>query len=96
MEYAFEFDEAKSAVNKDKHGIDFIEAQLLWKDGEIVGFAARPLGEETRWGAIGSLSGKYWTAIFTWRDTTIRLISVRRSREQEVKYYESQRTRQEI
>jgi uncharacterized protein len=96
MEYVFEFDEAKSAANRDKHGIDFIQAQEIWDDSEIVGFQAKPLKEETRWGAIGCLAGKYWTAIFTWRGATIRLISVRRSRSQEVTYYESQRTRQEI
>ena len=30
MEDAFEFDPAKSAANRDKHGIDFVEAQGLW------------------------------------------------------------------
>jgi uncharacterized DUF497 family protein len=28
----FEFDAAKSAANKLKHGIDFVEAQALWAD----------------------------------------------------------------
>lgn len=28
----FEFDERKSAANKAKHGIDFVEAQALWLD----------------------------------------------------------------
>ena len=27
----FEFDPAKSAANRDKHGIDFVEAQGLWR-----------------------------------------------------------------
>ncbi|MCK2148050.1 MULTISPECIES: BrnT family toxin [Pseudomonadota] len=27
----FEFDEAKSQANQDKHGIDFVVAQVLWK-----------------------------------------------------------------
>ena len=32
----FEFDPEKSASNKDKHGIDFIEAQALWQDGGAI------------------------------------------------------------
>ena len=32
----FEFDPAKSALNKDKHGIDFVEAQALWKDEDRI------------------------------------------------------------
>ena len=30
MQFAFEFDEAKSRANDVKHGIDFVEAQALW------------------------------------------------------------------
>ena len=30
MDHEFEFDSAKSAANRDKHGIDFVEAQQLW------------------------------------------------------------------
>ncbi|RKY52702.1 MAG: BrnT family toxin, partial [Candidatus Neomarinimicrobiota bacterium] len=28
----FEYDIDKSRINKEKHGIDFIEAQSLWED----------------------------------------------------------------
>lgn len=28
----FEFDPEKSAANKTKHGIDFVEAQEIWTD----------------------------------------------------------------
>jgi uncharacterized protein len=28
----FEFDEARSRANKAKHGIDFVEAQVLWEE----------------------------------------------------------------
>jgi hypothetical protein len=31
----FEFDPQKSAINKAKHGIDFIEAQVLWKSKHV-------------------------------------------------------------
>jgi len=85
----FEFDPAKSAVNKDKHGIDFLEAQALWKDGKLVEAPSLYESEE-RTIAVGMIEGKHWSAIYTLRADRVRLISVRRSREREVKYYEGQ------
>ena len=32
----FEYDPAKSVTNKAKHGIDFDEAQVLWKDARML------------------------------------------------------------
>jgi uncharacterized DUF497 family protein len=32
----FEFDPVKSTANKDKHGIDFVEAQVLWNDPDRI------------------------------------------------------------
>lgn len=85
----FEFDPAKSAANKDKHGIDFVEAQALWLDGglEIVLSKSRMTDEE-RFLAIGRIDGRHWTAICTLRGEAIRIISVRRARKEEVDYYE--------
>ena len=85
----FEFDPAKSAANKDKHGIDFVEAQALWSDLRRTEFDARQL-PEARSGLIGEYGGKLWTAIFTMRGEMVRIISVRRSRPVEVKLYEAQ------
>jgi uncharacterized protein len=85
----FEFDPAKSAANKDKHGIDFVEAQALWLDGglEVVLSKSR-MTEEERFLAIGRIESKHWTAICTFRGEAIRIISVRRARKEEVDYYE--------
>lgn len=87
----FEFDPAKSAANKDKHGIDFVEAQALWLDGglEVVLSKSR-MTEEERFLAIGQIAGKHWTAICTFRGEAIRIISVRRARKEEVGYYEGE------
>ena len=85
----FEYDSAKSAENKRKHGIDFVDAQVLWTDPEIVEIPAR-VTDEARWVAIGRIGGKHWSAVFTRRNENIRLISVRRSREEEVAIYESE------
>jgi uncharacterized protein len=88
----FEFDQAKSISNKVKHGIDFDEAQVLWLDEDLIEFTAKQLDGEMRSAAIGILNEKHWTAFYTWRGEAVRLISVRRSRNNEVRYYEDQRT----
>ena len=84
----FEFDEAKSRVNKTKHGIDFIEAQALWLDEMLLEVPARTV-DEPRFLVVGTIAGKQWSAIVTYRENKIRLISVRRAREDEVALYES-------
>ena len=85
----FEFDEQKSRANKAKHGIDFVEAQALWADDGLVEVPARS-GTETRYLVVGLMDGKHWSAFITYRDQTIRLISVRRSRPEEVAIYEGE------
>jgi len=42
----FEFDERKSRINLLKHGIDFIEAQAIWRDENLAEIPARFDGEE--------------------------------------------------
>ena len=85
----FEFDPAKSAENKRKHGIDFELAIALWNDDALVEIPARVV-DEPRWLVIGKLMDKHWSAVITRRGENIRLISVRRSRDEEVAIYESE------
>ena len=82
----FEFDPAKSASNKDKHGLDFIEAQALWLDERRIIGPARSDGEK-RFVLVGVIDGMLWTAIYTMRGSSVRLISVRRARGYEVENY---------
>ena len=84
----FEFDLHKSKLNKSKHGIDFREAQQLWKDPFRLVIPARTT-DESRYLLIGKISERHWSAIFTYRGEAIRLISVRRSRKEEIELYES-------
>jgi len=84
----FEYDPEKSAANKRKHGIDFEEAQELWLDPAAVEIPAR-VTDEPRWVVIGKIGEKHWSAVITRRNESIRLISVRRSRDEEVELYES-------
>jgi uncharacterized protein len=83
----FEFDPAKSAANRAKHGIDFEQAQGLWNDPDHA-LAPALAGSEPRFVAIGKIGDKIWTAVFTWRGDRVRIISVRRARENEVERYE--------
>lgn len=78
----FEFDHLKSSSNKEKHGIDFDEAQHLWLDPERTIIPARTL-LETRYLMIARLHGIHWSAIYTMRESVIRIISVRKSRDNE-------------
>lgn len=83
----FTFDPAKSEANRQKHGIDFVAAQALWRDPALLEIPARSI-EEARYVVIGQLDGKHWSAVITYRQGIIRLISVRRSRPEEVQLYE--------
>ena len=84
----FEFDEKKSIANKSKHGIDFIDGQNIWNDPERVEIPAREM-DETRFMAIGRIRKEIWSAIYTIRNHNIRIISVRKARDNEKEIYES-------
>lgn len=84
----FEFDRIKSEGNKKKHGIDFVDAQALWGDPDCVEIPVTATGER-RFLVVGKTSAKHWSAIITWRGNRIRIISVRRSRQEEIEIYES-------
>lgn len=85
----FEYDPIKSQTNKEKHGIDFQEAQALWLDEDRVEFPARS-DNEMRHALIAKRNEKIWIAFYTMREAVIRIISVRRAREGEEKtYYDS-------
>jgi len=87
MQERFEFDERKSKANEAKHDIDFVATQALWLDDNLLRIAART-AEEQRFLVIGMIADKHWSAVITYRQETIRLISVRRSRAREVQAYE--------
>jgi uncharacterized DUF497 family protein len=83
----FEFDPAKSASNKDKHGVDFVEAQALWRDKLRLIIRGKYVGEP-RYALIAEMDGRLWVAIYVLRSETVRLISVRRARAMEKERYE--------
>lgn len=86
----FEFDPNKSASNAQKHGIDFVQAQVLWDDYDLIEIPV-PMEDELRFVVIGLIKEKHWAAVTTLRGENIRIISVRRARKTEVMLYESER-----
>ena len=85
----FEFDPRKSQTNRKKHGIDFVEAQALWEDPDMIEIPARTT-DEPRFLVVGKIKGNHWSGIITYREGKVRIISIRRSRQEEVQLYESQ------
>ena len=84
----FEFDPKKSDNNRHKHGIDFHEARAMWDDPDLIEIAART-GDEPRFLVVAKIAGKHWSAVITYRSNAVRIISVRRSRKEEIEIYES-------
>lgn len=84
----FEYDEDKSQANLEKHGINFHISQEIWNDPDMLEIQTNSK-DETRFLVIGQIKAKHWSAVITYRNEKIRLISVRRSRKKEVELYES-------
>jgi uncharacterized protein len=84
---AFEFDEGKSRANRKKHGMDFVNAQALWNAPDPIEIPALTV-DEPRFLVIRRIDRKHWSAVITYRRECIRIISVRRSRAEEVAIYE--------
>ena len=85
----FEYDEKKSQINKEKHNIDFVEAQKLWQDEDALIIPANIVDNEIRYALISKILTKCFVVIFTIREDTNRIISVRRCRKNEEKNYEN-------
>jgi uncharacterized DUF497 family protein len=71
----FEFDEKKSQTNLEKHGIDFVDAQRLWDDPDLLEIPAKTV-DEPRSLVIGVISGIHWSGVITYRGNRLRIISV--------------------
>jgi hypothetical protein len=77
----FDWDPGKSAINEAKHGLTLASASALWA-GPVVVLPSKHPGE-LRHLAIGLIEGRHWTDVFAPRGDRLRLISARRSRENE-------------
>jgi uncharacterized protein len=83
----FEFDPEKSDRNRQKHGIDFYEAQALWDDPDLIEIPAKT-SDEPRLLIVGAIAGKHWSGVIAYRGDAVGIISIRRSRKEEIDIYE--------
>jgi len=83
----FEFDSEKSDNNKKKHGIDFLDAQALCDDPDYIIIPAKTI-DEPRFLVVGKIEDKHWSGVITYLDESVRIISVRLSRKEEIDIYE--------
>ncbi len=60
-----------TASNLNKHGIDFVEAQKLWYDPDLIEIKAR-CDNEPRFLIVAKIKKKYWSAIITYRKDKIK------------------------
>ncbi|MEE8423830.1 MAG: BrnT family toxin [Thermodesulfobacteriota bacterium] len=68
--------------------MEFIEAQALWEDPNLLEIPATTTDEQ-RVLVIGKIAVKHWSGVITYRGENIRIISVRRARDEEIEIYES-------
>jgi len=84
----FDWDEVKRAANLARHGIDFIEVlRFDWETAQFIPDTRRDYGED-RVIAIGRIGPRMHVLIFTARRELIRIISLRRANDREIKKYE--------
>ena len=90
----FSWDETKNQINRQKHGVSFETAQLVFEDPCHISRQDRIEGGEQRWQTIGQAGGVLLLLVaHTWQDHIggvehIRIISARRATKQERKAYE--------
>ena len=89
--FAFEWDEAKRLSNVKKHGIDFEDA-VIALSGPRFDYPSSRSGEE-RTVAICLFETKLIAVIYTMRESSCRIISVRAARINEQRAYHARHPR---
>jgi uncharacterized DUF497 family protein len=82
----FEWDERKRAQILAERTLDFGFARLFF-DGRPTVNQPSPRGGEERWKTTAMLDGAMFTLIWCWRGDVVRVISMRRAHEQEIRTY---------
>jgi len=82
----FEWDERKRARIIRERALDFASAPLFF-DGRPAIHQPTPRHDEERWKTTAMIEGGFFTIVWTWRETTVRVISMRRAHEQEIRTY---------
>ena len=81
----FEWNDQKRITNLEKHGLDFFDVVEVFDNQHVVLSSA--YDSEPRLLAIGTLQGRFVTVVYTLRSSVVRIISFRRSRNDEKQKY---------
>lgn len=83
----FEWDSAKDAKNRDKHGIGFEEAASIFSREVLIRPTHPGANGEARWIAFGMLGRRAIVVIYTERNDRVRIISARPAKRKERRLY---------
>jgi uncharacterized DUF497 family protein len=85
----FEWDELKNRANIRMHGIDFADAEEMFRGVLVVDPDTREDYGEKRWVGLGMIGGRTAYVVFTERGPdTIRIISLRKASRRESEQYQ--------
>jgi uncharacterized protein len=82
----FEWDEAKRAQIVAERGLDFVDADLFF-DGRPASHQSTSRGGEERWKTTAVIEAVYLTLVWCWRGEKVRVITMRRAHEKEIRTY---------
>ncbi len=82
----FEWDEKKRLWTIKERDLDFIDAADIFDGRPVIHIPAHAKGED-RFLSVATIGGKFHTVVWAWRGEFRRIISFRRSRNDEEKAY---------
>jgi uncharacterized protein len=92
----FEWDQAKDAANRRKHGLGFREAAEIFRGVVVVAEDTRRDYGEQRFIALGEYDGEVIRLVFAERDRNIRIISAWKANRNGRKTFEKARTNRQV
>lgn len=82
----YEWDERKRLSNLEKHGLDFLDVDIVFESPYVK--APSSHSSEERLLAIGTFDGRFVTVVYAMRGKANRIISFRRARHEERDTYQ--------
>ena len=87
----YEWDENKREANLDKHDVDFLIALDFEWQTALIYEDVRSGYDERRFWALGLIQERVHVLVFTRRDQFVRIISLRKANQREIRRYAEQR-----
>ena len=85
-----EFNPEKDRTNEVKHGVSSAFELVIFDDPDVLIIPTiRHVDGEDRYKALGIVDGRLWTAIHIYRGDVVRFLSVRRSKLNEQRAFDS-------